>query len=130
MQGIGNVTQNKGRLFGTISVAVIAILLVPIIIPHAAHAMFPHLLLHMAAFIMAAFLVSIAIISYRRVHSARLLLMALGFVALAAVEGLYLMNTSSMNAVNLAFLGGGIELPHIIALFMLAMFSIGVLKVR
>ncbi|MFQ5968946.1 MAG: hypothetical protein ACE5J2_00420 [Nitrososphaerales archaeon] len=130
MEGTGSRSLNKGKLFGIISAAVIAILLVPIIIPHAAHTMFPHLLLHLGAFIMAAFLVSIGIISYRRLRSARLLLTALAFVALTGIEALYLANTSLMDGGHLTILETGIEVPHILALFMVAMFSIGVLKVQ
>lgn len=81
------------------------------------------------AVVMAVFLVSIAVISYRRVHSARLLLTALAFVALSGVEALYLINTSFMGE-SLIILGSGIEVPHLLGLMMLAMFSLGVLKVN
>lgn len=129
MQGTGSVSLTKGKLFGIISAATIGILLVPMIIPHSTHSMLPHLLLHLMAVVMAVFLVSIATISYRRIHSTRLLLTVLAFVALACVESLYLVNTSLM-VENLMILGSDIEIPHILGLVMLVMFSLGVLKVN
>lgn len=120
---------SKGKLFCIISAATIAILFVPIIIPHFSHSMFPHLLLHLTALIMAVFLVSIAVISYRRVHSRRLLLTALAFIALASIEALYMLNAGLMGNGYL-IPATDIEVAHILGLAMLALFSLGILKVN
>jgi hypothetical protein len=71
----------------------------------------------------------VSVIAYRRATGARLLFMALGFIALAAVEFLYLLDsTGVVSMFDLSTLG--IELPHVILLAMLAMFGLGVLKVN
>jgi hypothetical protein len=55
--------------------------------------------------------------------------MTLGFIALATVEFLYLLDATALVSVfNMSTLG--IELPHIILLAMLTMFGLGVLKVN
>jgi hypothetical protein len=91
--------------------------------------MFPHLLLHLAALIMSIFLVSIAAISYKRVHSKRLLLTALAFIVLAGIEALYMLNASLMGSGYL-IPATDIEVAHILGLAMLALFSLGILKVK
>lgn len=70
-----------------------------------------------------------SVLAYRRSTGARLLFMALAFIALATVEFLYLLDATGIVSVfDISTLG--IELPHVILLVMLAMFSLRVLKVN
>lgn len=88
-----------------------------------------HIILHIASLTIAVFLSIVSVLAYSRSTGARLLFMTLGFMALATVEFLYLLNSAGMvNVFDFATLG--IELPHVILLVMLAMFGLGVLKVN
>jgi hypothetical protein len=131
-QGRGEPVQesvSKPIMLGLITAIVIGIA-APIIMPHIAHPqMIYHIMLHIASLTIAVFLSIVSVIAYRRATGARLLFMALGFIALAAVEFLYLLDsTGAVSIFDLSTLG--IELPHVILLAMLAMFGLGVLKVN
>lgn len=120
---------SKPILLGLITALVIGVA-APLIMPHITHpSMIYHIMLHIASLTIAVFLTIVSVIAYRRSTGARLLFMALAFIALAAVEFLYLLDATGMVSVfDISTLG--IELPHVILLVMLAMFGLGVLKVN
>lgn len=120
---------SKPILLGLITALVIGIV-APIIMPHITHpTMIYHILLHIASLTIAVFLSIVSVLAYRRSTGARLLFMALAFIALATVEFLYLLDTTGVvSAFGISALG--IELPHVILLVMLTMFGLGVLKVK
>ena len=120
---------SKPILLGLITALVIGVV-APLVMPHVTHpSMIYHIILHIASLTIAVFLSIVSILAYRRSVGARLLFMTLGFMALATVEFLYLLDaTGIVSVLYMATLG--IELPHIILLAMLAMFGLGVLKVN
>jgi lysylphosphatidylglycerol synthetase-like protein (DUF2156 family) len=122
----------KPILLGLITALVIGVV-APLIMPHITHpSMIYHIILHIASLTVAIFLGVVSILAYARTSSSssssRLLFMTLGFIALAGVEFLYLLDATWPGSVfNISALG--IELPHVILLVMLALFSLGVLRV-
>jgi hypothetical protein len=120
---------SNSRLLAIITAALIAVLAVPVIIPHITHTdLIYHILVHIASVIIAVFLTVISIMAYRRNGGGRLLFMMAGFAVLAFVEFLYLFYaTVNIEAVIIPIVD--IELSHIILLVMLTLFGIGVLKV-
>ncbi|MEW6603640.1 MAG: hypothetical protein AB1351_02990 [Thermoproteota archaeon] len=120
---------SKPILLGLITALVIGIA-APIITPHVTHpSMIFHIILHIASLTIAVFLSIVSVLAYTRATGARLLFMMLGFMALAAVEFLYLLDATGMlGAFDISTLG--IELPHVIILVMVTMFGLGVLKVN
>lgn len=120
---------SKPIMLGLITAIVIGIV-APIIMPHIAHPqMIYHIILHIASLTIAVFLSIVSVLAYRRATGARLLFMMLGFIALATVEFMYLLDaTGVVSALDIS--GLDIELPHVILLAMLAMFGLGVLKVN
>ena len=120
---------SKPILLGLITAIVIGVV-APLIMPHVTHpSMIYHILLHIASLTIAVFISIVSVFAYRRSTGARLLFMTLGFMALATVEFLYLLDATGMvNVFDISTLG--IELPHVILLAMLAMFGLGVLKVN
>jgi hypothetical protein len=120
----------SAKLLAVITVSVIAILAIPVIIPHIGHTgLIYHILLHVGSVIIAVFLTLVSIIAYRRNHSSRLFFMMGGFAVLALVEVLYLFySTVNIEAVIIPIVD--IELSHVILLVMLTLFGIGVLKVN
>lgn len=131
-QGKGEPVQksvSRPILLGLITALVIGII-APIIMPHIAHPeMIYHIILHIGSLTIAVFLSIVSVLAYRRSTGARLMFMTLGFMALATVEFLYLLDASGMVSL-FDFSTLGIELPHFILLAMLAMFGLGVLKVN
>ena len=120
---------NKPILLGLITALVIGVV-APLITPHVTHpSMIYHIVLHIASLTIAVFLSIVSVLAYRRSAGTRLLFMTLGFMTLATVEFLYLLDATGMIDV-FDFSALGIELPHVILLVMLAMFGLGVLKVN
>jgi len=120
---------NKPILLGLITAIVIGVV-APLITPHITHpSMIYHIVLHIASLTIAVFLSIVSALAYRRSAGARLLFMTLGFMALATVEFLYLLDATAILSI-FSFSTLGIELPHVILLMMLAMFGLGVLKVN
>jgi len=120
---------SNSKLLVIITTALIALLAIPVIIPHITHTgLIYHILLHIASVIIAVFLTAVSIIAYRRNGGIRLLFMTAGFAVLAFVEFLYLFYaTVNIEALILPIVD--INLSHIILLVMLTLFGIGVLKV-
>ena len=123
------IVDNKSNLLVAISIAVIAVLCIPVILPHISHpSMIYHILLHVTSLIVAVFLTIIAALAYKRSGSTRVLFMFLGFLLLTIVELIYLFNsTGDLRIMAIPLVQ--IELSHIILLVMLTLFGIGVIKV-
>ena len=116
-------------MLGLITAIVIGVV-APIVMPHLAHpSMIYHITLHIASLTIAVFLSIVSLLAYTRSAGTRLLFMTLGFMALAVVEFLYLLDASALVSM-FDFSALNIELPHVFLLGMLAMFGLGVLKVN
>jgi hypothetical protein len=127
---IQSILVNKAKLLIAISIGAVAVLSIPVILPHLNHpSMIYHIVLHIVSLVVAVFLTTISAVAYSRSGSSRILFMFFAFLALTAVELIYLFNaTEDIGEVALPFVH--IELPHVIMLVMLALFGIGVLKVN
>lgn len=127
---IHSLADSTSKLLAIITIALIAILAIPVIIPHITHTgVIYHISLHVGSVIIAVFLTVVSVIAYRRNGSRRLLFMMGGFAVLAFVEFLYLFYaTVNIEAVLIPVVD--VELSHVILLVMLTLFGIGVLKVN
>jgi hypothetical protein len=127
---IQSLVASKAKLLIAISVIAVAVLSIPVILPHLNHpSMIYHIVLHIASLIVAVFLTVISAVAYRRSRSSRILFMFFGFLALIIVELIYLFNaTEDIEEVALPFVH--IELPHVILLIMLTLFGVGVIRVN
>ena len=120
---------NKPKLLYAISAA-LAIIIMPLVMPHIGHpSMIYHILIHIAGILLATFLSIISGISYKRTRSTRVLLMTVGFASLLVIETIYFLNATDMlSAIYIPVIGA--ELSHVLLFGMLALFGIGVLKVE
>jgi hypothetical protein len=127
---IQSMVANKEKLLILISVSAVAVLSIPVILPHLEHpSMIYHIVLHIVSLVIAVFLTTISAEAYRRSRSSRVLFMFFGFLALTVVELIYLFGaTNDIEEIAIPFVQ--IELPHIILLAMLTLFGIGVIKVN
>ncbi len=120
---------SKPLLLGLVTAIVVGVVS-PLFVPHLAHpSMIYHIILHIASLTVAIFLGVVSVLAYARSKSSRLLFMTFGFIALAVVEFLYLLDAAwPGNSIHISTVG--IELPHVILLVMLTMFFLGVLRVN
>jgi hypothetical protein len=120
---------SKPKLFALVSISVVAILSMPVILPHITHpSMIYHILLHIGSLIITIFLTVVSALAYNRAGNMRLLLMTAGFLSLVIVEFLSLFAATE----NIGFFiipGVNVEVSHMFLLGMLALFGLGVLKV-
>ena len=123
---------SKYKLFVIISVSIIAILLIPVILPHIAHTnMIYHIFLHIVSLIIAVFLSVVSTLAYKRNSGSRLLFMTLGFFSLVGIEILYLFySMMDIEDTNIIIPVINIEIPHVILFVMLTLFGIGFIKVN
>jgi hypothetical protein len=130
--GLGPIQESisKPVLLGLITALVVGAV-APLVIPHVAHpSMIYHILLHMAGLTIAIFLSIVSILAYSRNTTARMLLMAVGFLTLALVELFYLLQAGGVVRGQVIIPAVNIELSHIILLIMVSLFALGVLKVN
>jgi hypothetical protein len=130
--GLGPVQESisKPLLLGLITALVVGVV-APLVIPHATHpSMIYHILLHMAGLTIAIFLSIVSLLAYSRNTTTRMLLMAVGFMSLALVEFVYLLQAGGIVVGQFIIPAVNIELSHVILLIMVALFGLGVLKVN
>ncbi len=124
-----NITSSKPKLLAIITVVTIAILTVPVILPHISDtSTIYHILLHVASLIIAIFLGAVSIFAYLRNGRSRLLFMMFAFLSLSVIEAMYLFDVSS-NIEDIVIPGADIEVSHVIFLVTLTLFGIGVFRV-
>jgi len=124
-----NIISSKPKLLATITAVIIAIMAIPVILPHITDkATIYHIFLHIASVIIAIFLGLVSILAYLRNRRSRLLFMTFAFFSLSVIEAIYLFDVSS-NMEDIVIQGVDIEISHIIFLVTLALFSIGIFRV-
>jgi hypothetical protein len=90
------ITSSKAKLLAVTTAVVLAVMAVPVILPHISDtSIIYHLLLHVISLIMANFLVFVSILAYLRNGNSRLLFMMFGFLLLSIVEAMYLFDVTS-----------------------------------
>jgi len=123
-------TRSKPVLLGIITIVVTG-LASPFLLSHVTHpSMIYHILLHLAGLTIVIFLSTVSILAYSRNKTTRMLLMAAGFVTLAIVELLYLLQAGGLYVGHFVIPVANIELSHVVLLIMVSLFGLGVLKVN
>ncbi|HXT84442.1 MAG TPA: hypothetical protein VN704_08970 [Verrucomicrobiae bacterium] len=130
IERIQTVLSSKTNLFLVLSIIFTSIIFYPLIIPHLSHpSMIFHISIHILSLNMALFLTVISALSFRKTKRKKVLLTSLSFGILLIVEFLYLLQSSNiLGDYHIPFID--VEIPHILLLFMLALFAVGVIKVE
>jgi hypothetical protein len=124
-----NITSSRPRLLATITAVIIAIMAVPVILPHTADtSTIYHIFLHLSSLIIAIFLGVVSILAYLKNERSRLLFMMFAFLSLSVIEAMYLFDVSSKTQ-DIIIPGIDIEISHVIFLVTLTMFGIGIFRV-
>ena len=84
---IESILERKSILFSAICVSIIAILALPVIIPHILHGYhIIHIFLHIGGIILAVFITVLSLLAYRRIRTKRLMLSSCAFGNLILAE--------------------------------------------
>jgi hypothetical protein len=88
-----------------------------------------HIGIHIVSFDIALFINCISFLSFKKIKSEKVLLTSLSFGILLVVDFLYLLQSSNvLGEYHLPY--NVIKVPHILLLFMLVFFAVGVIKVQ
>jgi peptidoglycan/LPS O-acetylase OafA/YrhL len=124
-----NISSSRPKLLAIITAVVIAIMAVPVILPHITDtSTIYHIFLHVASLIIGIFLGVVSIRAFLRNRSSRLLFMMFAFLSLSVIEAMYLFDVSSKTE-DIVIPGVDIEISHVIFLVTLTLFGIGIFRV-
>ena len=123
-----NLVERKSTLFSIIVTGVIAILALPIIIPHLFHGYhLAHIFLHIGGITLAVFISTLAISAYFRLRTKRLLLSAIAFTTFIGAELALLVDSSYPNVFDFGILPLD-EVGHLLTFITLGLLALGVFR--
>lgn len=94
MSLIGTIFEKKSNLFTIVTLAIIAIVSVPVIFPHILHTQhFLHILLHIGELILASFVAVLSIMAYYRMRTKRMFLTMIAFSTFVAAASVSLVES-------------------------------------
>jgi len=120
--------ERKSTIFSLVVVGVIAILAIPVILPHLLHGFhLAHIFLHIAGITLAVFITILAILAYSKLKTKRLLLSMFAFATFIAAEVVLVVDATwptlyDLNDVSL------LELGHILTFCTLGLLALGVFR--
>ena len=125
---LGQILERKPALFSATACAVVAILAVPVIIPHMLHGYhMAHITLHIAGLTLAVFITTLAVAARRRTKSRRMMISSLAFGCFAASEVVLLTDAAWPFIMNVGPLPLQ-ELGHLLAFSALGLLAMAVFK--
>ena len=120
--------ERKSTLFSIVVTGVIAILALPVILPHLLHGLhIVHIFLHIGGITLAVFITLLATMAYLRLKTKRLLLSAIAFGNFIAAEAILIVDATWPNIYNLGELPL-LEVGHLLTFTTLGLLAIGVFR--
>ncbi len=120
--------ENKSKLFGSVILAVIGILIAPIILPNLFHGThIAHIGLHIGGMVTAIFLTMVTIVAYTKMRTKRLLFTAVAFSFFISAEVISLIDITWPFTFYLGQLSLR-EIEHILIISMLGIFTLAVFR--
>jgi hypothetical protein len=123
-----SIVEKKSTLFSIVVAGVIAILAMPIIIPHLLHGYhLAHIFLHIGGITLAVFISVLAGFAYSRLRTKRLLLSAIAFINFIAAEVVLLIDATWPSIFDV----GDMTLPevgHLLTFITLGLLALGVFR--
>ena len=122
------IVEQKSTLFSLVVTGVVAILAMPIIVPHLMHGFhIVHIFLHVGGITLAVFITILAWIAYGRLKTKRLLLSAIAFANFIGAEIVLLIDATwptlyDFNQVSLS------EVGHLLTFSTLGLLALGVFR--
>jgi len=123
-----NILERKSTLFSVVVTGVIAILALPIIIPHLLHGYhLAHIFLHIGGITLAVFIATLASAAYFRLRTKRLLLSAIAFTTFIGAESALLLDSTWPNLYDLGLMPLD-EIGHLLTFITLGLLALGVFR--
>ena len=122
------IVERKSTLFSLIVAGVVAILALPIIIPHLLHGFhIAHIFLHVGGITLAVFISVLACIAYSRLRTKRLLLSSIAFSNFIVAEITLLVDATWPSAYDLGDVPLS-EVGHLLTFATLGILALGVFR--
>ena len=123
-----SIIERKSALFSVVVTGVVAILAMPIIIPHLLHGFhIAHIILHVGGITLAVFISILAGIAYYRLKTKRLLLSAIAFANFIVAEFILLLDATWPTVYDLAEIPLS-EVGHLLTFVTLGLLALGVFR--
>jgi len=123
-----SIVEKKSTLFSIVVTGIVAILALPIIVPHLLHGYhLAHIFLHIGGITLAVFISVLAGFAYYRLRTKRLLLSAIAFANFIAAEIVLLVDATWPSIFDL----GEMTLPevgHLLTFITLGLLALGVFR--
>lgn len=120
--------ERKSTIFSLVVIGVVAILAIPVIMPHLLHGFhLAHIFLHISGITLAVFITILAIIAYSKLKTKRLLLSMFAFATFIAAEVVLVVDATwptlyDINDISL------LEIGHILTFTTLGLLALGVFR--
>ena len=122
------IVERKSTLFSIVVTGVVAILAIPIIIPHLLHGYhLAHIFLHVGGITLAVFISILATIAYYRLKTKRLLLSSIAFINFIAAEIVLLVDATWPRVFDLEIMALS-EVAHLLTFVTLGLLALGVFR--
>ena len=123
-----SIVERKSVLFSVVVAGVVAILAMPIIIPHLLHGFhIAHIILHVGGITLAVFISILAGIAYYRLKTKRLLLSAIAFTNFIVAEFILLLDATWPSLYDLGDVPLS-EVGHLLTFATLGLLALGVFR--
>ncbi len=122
------IVERKSTLFSIVVAGVIAILALPIIIPHLLHGYhLAHIFLHIGGITLSVFISTLAAVAYYRLRTKRLLLSAIAFTNFIGAEVVLLIDATWPNIYDIGTMSFS-EVGHLLTFVTLGLLALGVFR--
>lgn len=120
--------ERKSTLFSIVVIGVVAILAIPVIMPHLLHGFhLAHIFLHIAGITLAVFITILAILAYSKLKTKRLLLSTLAFVTFIVAESVLVIDATWPTLYDLGYMSL-LEIGHLLTFSTLGLLALGVFR--
>ncbi len=122
------ILERKSTLFSIVVTGVVAILALPVILPHLLHGLhIVHIFLHIGGITLAVFITLLATIAYFRLKTKRLLLSAIAFGNFIVAETILVIDATWPSIYDIGDLPL-LEVGHLLTFTTLGLLAIGVFR--
>lgn len=123
-----SIVEKKSTLFSVVVTGVVAILALPVIIPHLLHGFhIAHIFLHVGGITLAVFITSLAVLAYAKLKTKRLLLSMIAFGNFIGAEVVLLVDATWPNLYDLGDIPL-LEVGHLLTFATLGLLALGVFR--
>ena len=120
--------ERKSTLFSIVVIGVVAVLAIPVIMPHILHGFhLAHIFLHIAGITLAVFITILAILAYSKLKTKRLLISTFAFATFIAAESVLVIDATWPTLYDLGYMSL-LEIGHLLTFSTLGLLALGVFR--